>query len=166
MTAIRGAPCEQPPLHQADQPFSGQRHDRDDHHGREDSIGVERALGLGDQERAALAAARERGAGGLPAPAAPAGPLAGRDAELAGIGRLLAGDGPPVLLLAGEPGIGKSRLLEQAARQAGGAGWTVLRGGCQRRGEQEPYAPLVEALAGHIKTWPPAQARASLRGCA
>jgi len=48
-------------------------------------------LGLGDEERAALAAARERGAGGLPAPAAPAGPLAGRDAELAGIGRLLAG---------------------------------------------------------------------------
>src|SRR2546430_3146750 len=103
-------------------------------------------LGLGDEQRAALAAARERGAGGLPAPAAPAGPLAGRDAELAGIGRLLAGDGPPVLLLAGEPGIGKTRLLEEAAERAAGAGWGLARGGCLRRGGG-PDAPPFRALA-------------------
>ena len=110
-------------------------------------------LGLGDEERAALAAARERAAGGLPAPAAPAGPLAGRDAELAGIGRLLAGDGPPVLLLAGEPGIGKTRLLEEAAARGAGAGWGLARGGCLRRAD-DPYAPLSGALADALARLP------------
>src|SRR2546423_3457021 len=86
-------------------------------------------LGLGDEERAALAAARERGAGGLPAPAAPAGPLAGRDAELAGIGRLLAGGGPPVPLLAGGPGIGKTRRLGGGAGPAAGGGRGLGPGG-------------------------------------
>src|SRR5258707_6008655 len=45
-------------------------------------------LGLGDEERAALAAARERGAGGPPAPAAPARPPARP-------GPRPAGGGPP-----------------------------------------------------------------------
>ena len=35
----------------------------------------------------------------------------GRAHKLALLERHLSGDGPPVLLLAGEPGIGKSRLL-------------------------------------------------------
>jgi transcriptional regulator with XRE-family HTH domain/tetratricopeptide (TPR) repeat protein len=109
-------------------------------------------LGLGEEERAALAAARERGAG-LPVPAAPGGPLAGRDAELAGIGRLLAGDGPPVLLLAGEPGIGKTRLLEEAAARAAAGGWGVARGGCLRRAD-DPYAPLSGALADALARLP------------
>jgi transcriptional regulator with XRE-family HTH domain/tetratricopeptide (TPR) repeat protein len=110
-------------------------------------------LGLGDEERAALVAARERAAGKLPAPVRPAGPLAGRDAELAGIGRLLAGDGPPVLLLAGEPGIGKTRLLEEAAERAAGAGWGPARGGCLRRAD-DPYAPLSGALADALARLP------------
>src|SRR5207248_2983573 len=70
-------------------------------------------------------------------------PLVGRTRELAVLERHLAGEGPPVLLLAGEPGIGKTRLLQEALQHAEGSGWTVLSGGCQRRGGQEPYTPLL-----------------------
>src|SRR5215472_13724749 len=45
-------------------------------------------------------------------------PLVGREQELARLTRHLAGEGPPLLLLAGEPGIGKSRLLLEAVQQA------------------------------------------------
>jgi predicted ATPase len=76
----------------------------------------------------------------------------------------LAGEGPPLLLLAGEPGIGKSRLLAEAAHRA--QGWTVLPGGCQRRGEQEPFAPLLGALQGNVHDRAPAHLRAALHDCA
>src|SRR5262245_28765916 len=70
-------------------------------------------------------------------------PLVGRARELARIERHLAGDGPPVLLFAGEPGIGKTRLLDETEQVASEKGWRVLRGGCTRRSGQEPYAPFV-----------------------
>ncbi len=93
-------------------------------------------------------------------------PLVGRASELALLERHCHGEGPPVLLLAGEPGIGKSRLLAEAAGRAQQSGWQVLRGGCQRRGGQEPYAPLLEALEHHINGQAPAQCRDALQGCA
>ena len=49
-------------------------------------------------------------------------PLVGRVQERAAIERHLAGEGPPVFLLAGEPGIGKSRLLKEAVEYAPRAG--------------------------------------------
>ncbi len=68
-------------------------------------------------------------------------PLVGRRAELAALDHLLTGGdagvgtvAAPLLLLAGEPGIGKTRLLQAAAQQAVGQGWSVLAGGCYRRG--------------------------------
>src|SRR5579871_4078702 len=42
-------------------------------------------------------------------------PLVGRIPELRVLQQHLDGDGPPLLLLAGEPGIGKTRLLQDAA---------------------------------------------------
>ena len=116
------------------------------------------ALGLAPPDHVALEAAARRGA-------EPALPFVGRARELSLLERHLAGQGPPVLLLAGEPGIGKSRLLQEAAQRAGVAGWTVIQGGCHRRGGQEPYTPLVEALALRIQRMPAAQARAKLQGC-
>jgi predicted ATPase len=92
--------------------------------------------------------------------------LVGRAQELALLSEHLAGVGPPVLLLAGEPGIGKSRLLRHAAEQAPAAGWQVLVGGCQRRGGQEPYAPLLQALAAALAGRTHTELRAMLRGCA
>ena len=116
-------------------------------------------LGLADQDRAALRAARERRQDGR---GLPARLLAGRDAEMAHIRQLLAGAGPPVLLLAGEPGMGKTRLLEEAASRAAGGGWGIARGGCLRRA-QDAYAPLSGALDDALQRLPTGQRAEALR---
>jgi transcriptional regulator with XRE-family HTH domain len=133
------------------------------------------ALALPARERSAFeAAARRRLApsSALPplAPPAQTGgtlpPLVGRAGELALLERHLTGEGPPVLLLAGKPGIGRSRLLHEAARRAAERGWQVVRGGCTRRGSQEPYAPLPGALERYLRHRDPLHVRADLHGCA
>lgn len=145
------------------------------------------ALGLGAPERAALERAARRGhqprepqpaAGARAAatpvvPAAPhtrsgrdVRPLVGRAREVALIERHLSDEGPPVLLLAGEPGIGKSRLLVEAREPARGLGWTVLSGGCQRRGGQHPFAPIAEALESDVARRSEVELQADLQGCA
>src|SRR5207248_3215804 len=63
-------------------------------------------------------------------------------------------------------GIGKSRLLGEAVQRAETVGWCVLQGGCQRRGGQEPYAPILGALKGYIRDQSPVQMRAAVQGCA
>jgi predicted ATPase/DNA-binding XRE family transcriptional regulator len=96
-------------------------------------------------------------------------PLAGRARELARLAQHLvggAGEAPPLLLLAGEPGIGKSRLLRETAQRAFVEGWTVLEGGCHRQSGQEPYTPMLDALAGYLHRQSPAQGRGALAGCA
>jgi tetratricopeptide (TPR) repeat protein/transcriptional regulator with XRE-family HTH domain len=150
---------------------------------RKDTIALlAEALALPAEERAAFAAAARR----LPTESpliAPAGtsavmhtggalpgrpalaPLVGRARELAWLEQHLT-EGPPLLAIAGEPGIGKTRLLHEEAERARTAGWTVLQGGCHRRTGQEPYAPLIEALARYIAKLPLHQLRADLLGCA
>ena len=131
------------------------------------------ALQLSAMERTLLeAAARPRSASAAPTPggsgSSPQGtsawPFVGRAQELALLDRLLTG-GPPVLLVAGEPGIGKSRLLQAGSELAQAQGWTVLVGGCHRRSGQEPYAPLVGALAGSLRRQSQAELRRHLEGC-
>ena len=63
------------------------------------------------------------------------------------LGRALAGRGA-VILLAGEPGIGKTRLLEEVAGLAAARGAQVLAGRCYELEQNAAYAPLVEALRG------------------
>jgi len=92
-------------------------------------------------------------------------PIVGRVLELTLLERLLAGEGPPVLLLAGEPGIGKSRLLLEAVQMAQAGGFCVLEGGCHRSGGQEPYAPLLGALERRIHHQPLGQLHVDLEGC-
>ncbi len=141
---------------------------------RADTLGLlVGALGLAPAERRGLEAAAHGHDDASAAPPAAgeriqeeAPPLVGRAAELALLERHLAGRGPPVLLLAGEPGIGKTRLLQHAAQQAPAAGWRVLAGGCHRLGGQAPYAPLLEALEQHLRSRAPVQVRADLQGCA
>ena len=128
------------------------------------------ALGLSPMEHADFAEAARRLR--VPAPAASARPwattppLVGRQRELALLERHLAGQGPPLLVLAGEPGIGKTRLLHAAIPRAVAQGWRVLEGGCQRRGGQEPFAPLLEAVRRHIRSQRTDDLRAQLQGCA
>jgi tetratricopeptide (TPR) repeat protein/transcriptional regulator with XRE-family HTH domain len=136
------------------------------------------ALGLSAPDRGALeAAARRRTSHPVssPLPTAPrpkAGdrhvgrpPFVGRTHELTLLERHLTSAAPPVLLLVGEPGIGKTRLLQEAAERAREQGLAVLAGGC-RRGSQDPYAPLLEALETYVQSQPHAQLRADLEGCA
>ncbi len=133
------------------------------------------ALHLPAAERTRLeAAARQRGApaaqtsGGSvssPPKKAPALPFVGRAQELALLDHVLT-DGPPVLLVAGEPGIGKSRLLQAGIERAEAQGWTVLVGGCHRRSGQDPYAPVVGALVDFLRRQSSAQQRLQLQGCA
>jgi len=138
------------------------------------------ALDLAPADRAALLAAAHSLSHGLARPlarpmsprppvvaaGATAPPLVGRARELDALERHLGGEGAPLLVLAGEPGIGKTRLLRETAARAASLGWTVLAGGCQRHSEQEPYAPLLGALLGRVRGRPQAQLRADLEGCA
>jgi tetratricopeptide (TPR) repeat protein/transcriptional regulator with XRE-family HTH domain len=92
--------------------------------------------------------------------------LVGRRAELAALEQHLAAEGPILFLLAGEPGIGKSRLLQEVSSRAPALGWSVLQGGCHRRSGQEIYAPLLGALERALQRQTPIQQRQSLQGCA
>src|SRR5205085_5325831 len=128
------------------------------------------ALALAPPERAALAEAARglsTAPSSLPPPDVPSPPaLVGRTYELALLEQHLSGQGQPALLLAGQPGIGKTRLLHAALPRAASQGLRVLEGGCQRRGGHEPYAPLLGALRRHIRHASPAQQRTELAGCA
>src|SRR5262245_19665257 len=64
----------------------------------------------------------------------------GRTPELELIEHHLGRPAPPLLVFGAEPGMGKSRLLAEAAAYALKCGWCVLEGGCSRRSGQEPFA--------------------------
>jgi DNA-binding SARP family transcriptional activator/predicted ATPase len=75
-------------------------------------------------------------------------PLIGRAGERALIESTL--QAPPgtrrLLLFAGEPGIGKSRLLDHLAHAAGDAGQAVVRGRCFEAEMVRPYGLWIDAL--------------------
>jgi transcriptional regulator with XRE-family HTH domain/tetratricopeptide (TPR) repeat protein len=123
------------------------------------------ALGLpADTYSAFVAAAQGIGRPAYVPAAVP--PFAGRVRELALLDWLLTGPGPPLLVLAGEPGIGKSRLLQAAAARAVGYGLRVLAGSCRGRGGQTAYTPLLEALQTYLRELRAGDLRAALQGCA
>ncbi len=59
-----------------------------------------------------------------------------------------------VLLLAGEPGIGKMRLLDEIAVRTAQQGAVVLRGGASEAEGMPPYLPFLEALGRYIQEAP------------
>jgi len=76
--------------------------------------------------------------------------MIGRTAELAELEAALsdaAAGRPSLVFVAGESGVGKTRILDEAARRAKSAGGRLLSGDCVELGEGElPYAPIVAAL--------------------
>jgi DNA-binding SARP family transcriptional activator len=98
-----------------------------------------------------------------PAPAAPAAPVAappsagifvGRGPELTALSDCLAdalaGSGR-IALVAGEPGIGKSRLVDELAARARARDAQVLVGRCWEAGGAPAYWPWVQALRGYVR---------------
>lgn len=91
--------------------------------------------------------------------------LVGRTTELAALDSFLGERGGRAMVFAGEPGIGKTRLLEEARRKARESAISVLHGGAHRRSGQEPYAPLLDTLERSIHALSASQLRSSLSGC-
>lgn len=71
----------------------------------------------------------------------------GRRDELA---RLLdvASRAPALVLVEGEPGVGKTRLIQEVAHEREAAGGLVLTGRCNELREPFPLGPVVDALRG------------------
>jgi transcriptional regulator with XRE-family HTH domain len=81
-------------------------------------------------------------------PAGGPSPLIGRDSQGQAVANFLAGGNPPVLLFCGPPGIGKTRLLDFAARSADRRGLAVVSARFRPAAGQPPLAAVAEALAG------------------
>jgi DNA-binding CsgD family transcriptional regulator/tetratricopeptide (TPR) repeat protein len=91
-------------------------------------------------------------------------PFIGRTAELERLRTLMPsteGEGRRVVLLGGEPGSGKSRLVREFAGEAARAGALVLYGACDAV-VQTPYGPFVEALDHLVRTADQSELRTAL----
>ncbi len=96
------------------------------------------------------------------------GPVVGRERELATLEALVrgaAGSERSLLLVAGEPGIGKTTLVGELARRAHARGSVVLAGHCDE-GFAAPFQPAAEALRQLVAALAPARLRAQLGGWA
>ncbi|HEY0001480.1 MAG TPA: AAA family ATPase, partial [Actinoplanes sp.] len=77
------------------------------------------------------------------------GPLVGRTGILADVQSDLRNAGPggtAAVFVTGESGVGKSRLLREAADAMRGAGFAVLSGTCLDIGDASPLHPVLQAL--------------------
>jgi len=92
-------------------------------------------------------------------------PLVGRDTEMQVISALLdtvARDSPVgarALMISGDMGIGKSRLLAEMCTQARARGFRVLEGRTYESGGMFPYLPFIETLRPALRSSPAAQLR-------
>jgi DNA polymerase III delta prime subunit len=76
-------------------------------------------------------------------------PFVGRTGELHELRAALdeAQDGRGrLVLLSGEPGIGKTRLMQELAREAGDRGWRAAAGRCWEEGGAPAYWPWIQAV--------------------
>ena len=75
--------------------------------------------------------------------------LRGRSGELESLSRALDGlatGAGGVALVEGEPGIGKTRLLDELSREAEARGLLVRRGAAEELEQDRPFGPVVDAL--------------------
>src|SRR6476469_6459173 len=91
-------------------------------------------------------------------------PFTGRAAELETLRTLMPraeAEGRRVVLLGGEPGSGKSRLVREFAGEVAEDGTLVLYGACDAV-VRTPYGPFVEALDQLTRTIDPSELREAL----
>jgi tetratricopeptide (TPR) repeat protein len=84
--------------------------------------------------------------------------LRGLEDAVAGRGRLF--------LIAGEPGIGKSRLADEVAAQARASGNVVLSGRCWEAGGAPAYWPWVQSIRAYVRGTEPEELRSQLGSAA
>ena len=78
--------------------------------------------------------------------------------RLRAAGRAPADSRTHAFLVAGEAGVGKTRLVADVAAAVRADGGRVLLGGCVDLGDGSlPYAPIVQALRGLVRQTPPAE---------
>ncbi len=92
-------------------------------------------------------------------------PFVGREAEreeLRGyLERAVSGQGS-LVMIGGEPGVGKTRLAEEVAAEARERGMLALTGRCYEMTGAPPYIPFVEMLEAAGRSVPPEALRAAL----
>jgi DNA-binding SARP family transcriptional activator len=126
-----------------------------------DELGIEPSERLRELERAVLAqdpelhlVAGEEQVPGEPPTETARGAFAGREPELAeldgGLRDAFAGRGR-LFLVAGEPGIGKSRLAEELIARARACGARILVGRCWEAGGAPAFWPWVQALRSYLR---------------
>ena len=89
------------------------------------------------------------------------GPLVGRQSELAELGRVMEDvldAGGRLVVLTGEAGIGKTRLLQEVAADARARGMCVMSAWCRETERPLPFRPWVDALRAERATLDPALA--------
>ena len=93
------------------------------------------------------------------------GAFVGRESELASLKSAmdgaLSGQGSPIVVV-GEQGIGKTRLVEEAAVYASLRGATVLRGRCHESDGTPPFWPWVQVIRAAIVDKEPAELLAEM----
>ena len=91
--------------------------------------------------------------------------LVGRESELSQLEdallSTLRGEGG-VVIVGGEAGSGKTRLVNALAASARGLGCVVLSGGCSEAELSLPYLPFLEAIGNHLQAQDVAQLRERL----
>jgi DNA-binding CsgD family transcriptional regulator len=83
--------------------------------------------------------------------------LIGRATQIAVLRRALAaarGGTGQCIAIAGEAGIGKSRLVAEAAASAADDGFTLVQGRCFESDRAFPYAPLLDLLRAYLSAHP------------
>ena len=112
-------------------------------------------------------AALQADAGAAPAPG-PARPgLVGRAVEWASAlatWHATAGGGARLLLVSGEPGVGKTRLLDELARAVPAAGGRVARARAYETGGRLPWGPVIDWLRSDALRTPVAELAPAWRG--
>jgi DNA-binding SARP family transcriptional activator/tetratricopeptide (TPR) repeat protein len=133
-----------------------------------DELGLEPGRSLRDLHQAILRQDSTLEPAGMepePVRAAAGSAFVGRARELsevvAGLEAALGGSGR-IILLVGEPGIGKSRLAEELAVCARSRGARVLVGRCWEAGGAPAYWPWVQSLRTYVRESEPETLRAEL----
>jgi DNA-binding CsgD family transcriptional regulator len=92
--------------------------------------------------------------------------LAGRVGELQAVSELLSGESPrAAMLIIGEAGVGKSRLVAAAADAVRRMDVVVLTGGCLRLSEGLPFLPVLDVLRALGQVDEGRLLNAALAGC-